>query len=223
MNGLKNESMNELIKIDSEGRTTARALYEFLKLNWANYARWCRMNIIQNVYATEGVDWWGSSCVMNGNETMDYLLTIGLAKKLCMLSPTERGNQARDYFVEVESRYKNQIAPTDPLDLIIRQATMMKELRQQQQAQELAQLEQAKEIKRLAAKLETSLKEYFTIAGFASLRGVRVDVNRASMLGRKAVFLSREYNYDVGKTHDPRFGQVNTYHSDILAEVFAAK
>ena len=220
MNDLRNKSMNELIKIDSEGRTTARELYEFLQLNWANYARWCRMNIVQNIYATEGIDWWGSSCVMNGNETTEYLLTIALAKKLCMLSPTERGNQARDYFIEVEKRYQKPIAPSDPLDLIILQATMMKELRRKQEAQEQEQIEQGHQIKQLAAKLETSPKEYFTIAGFASLRGVRVDVNRAALLGRKAVFLSREYKYDVGKTHDPRFGQVNTYHSDILAQVF---
>lgn len=212
--------MNDLIKIDAEGRITARNLYEFLQLNWANYARWCRMNIVQNVYATEGVDWWGSSCVMNGNETMEYLLTIGFAKKLCMLSPTERGNQARDYFVEVENRYQKQIAPTDPLDLIILQAKVMKEVRQQQEALARVQIEQGQQIKQLAAKQITSPTEYFTIAGFASMRGVRVDVNWAMLLGRKAVFLSKEYDYMIGKTHDPRFGQVNTYHSDILAEVF---
>ena len=107
--------------------------------------------------------------------------------------------------------------------MIILQATVLKEIRQKQEAQEQAQIQQAQQLKRLAAKLETSPKDYFTIAGFASLRGARVDVTRAALLGRKAVLLSKEYGHDVGKTHDPRFGQVNTYHSDILAEVFAGR
>ena len=157
----------------------------------------------------------------NGNETKDYRLTIDFAKHLCMLSRSERGKQARSYFVEVEARYQKQVAVTDPLDLIIMQATAMKELRQRQEAQERVQAEQAKELKILAAKMETSPKDYFTVVGFANLRGIRLDVNRASLLGRKAAAISKEFGYDIGKTSDPRFGQVGTYHVDILAEVFA--
>lgn len=114
-------------------------------------------------------------------------------------------------------------APTDPLDLIIMQATAMKELRQRQEVQERVQAEQAQELKILAAKMETSPKDYFTVVGFANLRGIRLDVNRASLLGRKAATLSKEYGYEIGKTSDPRFGQVGTYHVDILAEVFLRK
>lgn len=36
----------------------------------------------------------------------DYRLTIDFAKKLCMVSKSERGEQARNYFIEVEKRYK---------------------------------------------------------------------------------------------------------------------
>ncbi len=54
-----------------------------------------------------------------------------------------------------------------------------------------------------------------------SLRGIRVDVNRANMYGRKASKLSKEYGYDVTKTQDPRFGTVNMYHVDILKDIFS--
>ena len=217
--------MNDLIKIDHEGKTTAKELYEFLQLRLGDYSRWCKINIEENEFADKGIDYFPfrMNAERGAQATTNYRLSISFAKKLCMLSKSERGEQARNYFLEVESRYQKQIAPTDPLDLIILQATMMKELRQKQETQELAQIQQAQEIKQLTAKMETSPKEYFTIAGFASLRGVRVDVNRAALLGRKAVFLSKEYKYDVGKTHDPRFGQVNTYHSDVLAQVFASR
>ncbi|MHC1762463.1 MAG: antA/AntB antirepressor family protein [Negativicutes bacterium] len=215
--------MNELIKIDTDGKITARNLYEFLQLAPSQFSRWAKTNIEDNPFYSEGTDWWGFDIVSNGNGTRDYRLTIDFAKHLCMLSRSERGKQARNYFIEIESRYQKQIAPTDPLDLIILQATMMKELRQKQEAQARVQIEQGHQLKQLAAKQITSPTEYFTIAGFASLRGIRVDINRAALLGRKAVFLSKEYKYDVGKTHDPRFGQVNTYHSDILAQVFASR
>lgn len=40
------------------------------------------------------------------------------------------------------------------------------------------------------------------------------------MLGRKAAKLSREYDMDIGKAHSSIYGTVNTYHVDILCEVF---
>ena len=63
--------MNELIKITSEGKISSRELYGFLQLNWAAYARWCRMNIVQNVYAQEGIDWWGSTIMLNGKSLVN--------------------------------------------------------------------------------------------------------------------------------------------------------
>lgn len=76
-------------------------------------------------------------------------------------------------------------------------------------------------IKQIEAKITTHDENYYTIAGYASLRGIRVDVNRANMYGRKASKLSKEYGYDVTKTQDPRFGTVNMYHVDILKDIFS--
>ena len=76
------------------------------------------------------------------------------------------------------------------------------------------------DMRKLEAKVTTHDDNYFTVAGYASLRGLNINVNRANMLGRKASKLSREYGYDISKTKDPRFGSVNMYHIDILGEVF---
>lgn len=76
------------------------------------------------------------------------------------------------------------------------------------------------DMRKLEAKITTHDDNYFTIAGYASLRGLNINVNLANMLGRKASKLSREYGYDIFKTKDPRFGTVNMYHTDILGEVF---
>lgn len=82
---------------------------------------------------------------------------------------------------------------------------------------------QAQKLKELESKVTTHEEDYYTIAGYASLRGLNVNVNRANMLGRKASKLSREYGYDISKTKDPRFGTVNLYHTDILNEVFYSR
>ena len=107
-------------------------------------------------------------------------------------------------------------------DLIILQAQSMKEIRLKQEAQEIVQLQQAESIKLLQAKIETHPKDYFSISGYASLRGFKVDVSKANLLGRKATKLSKDYGVNTGKVTDPRFGQVNTYHLDVLKEVFSS-
>lgn len=71
----------------------------------------------------------------------------------------------------------------------------------------------------IEAKSQTVPNEYFTIAGFATIRKQKIDVALANLLGRKASKLSREYGYDIGKVSDPRYGTVNTYHVDILNKV----
>ena len=75
-------------------------------------------------------------------------------------------------------------------------------------------------VNEINAKITTRNENYFTISGYASLRGMNVDASKANMLGRKATKLSREYGYDIDKVTDSRFGKVNSYHLDILKEVF---
>jgi len=105
------------------------------------------------------------------------------------------------------------IKPTLIEDVLIAQLQAMKEVK-------LKQAEQEESIKQLTAKIETHPKDFFSIAGYASLRGFKVDISKANLLGRKATKLSRDYCVELGKVTDPRFGQVNTYHLDILKEVF---
>lgn len=76
------------------------------------------------------------------------------------------------------------------------------------------------DMKRLEAKITTIPSEYYTIAGYANLKGKKIDVTRANQLGRYASNLSRKYGYDIGRVSDPRYGSVNSYHMDVLRDVF---
>lgn len=96
--------------IDENGMTTARKLYEFLELNPGNYSRWSRRNITENEFAEEDVDYWAvfpkEERGFNPCPTQDYRLTASFAKKLSMMAKSEKGEQARQYFVRVEDGMK---------------------------------------------------------------------------------------------------------------------
>ncbi len=47
-----------------------------------------------------------------GRPTKDYLITIDMAKELCMVENNERGRQARKYFIAVEKAYREEQART---------------------------------------------------------------------------------------------------------------
>lgn len=96
------------LQVDEEGRTTARKLYEFLGLDKSNYSRWVKINIINNTFAEEGIDFHSSlkTSEGRGNFAEDYKLSASFAKKLAMGCQNERGEEAREYFIEVEDNLK---------------------------------------------------------------------------------------------------------------------
>ena len=112
----------ELIKIDTDGKITARELYEFLELAPTQFSRWAKSNIEQDEFYAKGADWQGFDIMSSGNNIKDYRLTIDFAKHLCMLSRSARGKQARSYFVEVEKRSIQKL-PTSYADALRQLAT----------------------------------------------------------------------------------------------------
>lgn len=207
--------------VDDNGMTTAKKLYEFLELNPKNYSHWCKANITDNEFATENEDYEvfvaKDENPLGGRPTQDYKLTAHFAKKLSCKGNGEKAEQAREYFSRLDDKTKDLAQNFNDLSPELRLLISM-ELKQKQQDKEIIAIRE--EIKSLEAKVTTHNDDYFTISGYASLRGLNVDINRANMLGRKASKLSREYGYEISRTKDVRFGTVNTYHIDILKEVF---
>ena len=113
-------------------------------------------------------------------------------------------------FHEMQEKLQN---PLSELEILVKSAQRLLD-----QERELKALESR--VERIEAKSLTVPNEYFTVAGFATIRKQRLDVNKANIIGRKAANLSRRLGYEIGKVSDPRYGTVNTYHVDILNEVF---
>lgn len=96
-----------MLETDEEGFTTAKKLYEWLELNPAHYARWVKKNILENTYAEEGYDFSplmvkSSNETVMGRPTVDYRISASFAKKLAMTARSDRGEQARIYFLQCE-------------------------------------------------------------------------------------------------------------------------
>lgn len=154
---------NEIIKIETtengKQAVSARALYEFLGLRQKDLARWTKKNITDNAYAIENEDYMrvrtDAETPTGGKiERYDYILTIDFAKKLCMLSRTEKGNEARNYFVECEKKLKlmqqDSYMITDPVQ---RAKKWIVEEQERQRLAALAQ-QQAAEIAAAVPKIE---------------------------------------------------------------------
>ena len=108
--------MNELIKITTnevgEPTVLGRELHEFLGVKTL-YKDWFPRMVEYGF--TEGKDFnplKNEQVRFEGNrevarELTDHLLTIDMAKEICMIQRTERGKQARQYFIQVEKDYNS--------------------------------------------------------------------------------------------------------------------
>ena len=101
--------MNELIKIETnehgEPRISGRELHAFLEVKTA-YKDWFPR--MAEYGFTEGVDFSSNlSESTGGRPAIDHSLTIDMAKELCMIQRTERGKQARQYFLQIEKDWNS--------------------------------------------------------------------------------------------------------------------
>lgn len=98
--------MNDLIKInfDNDRATlSARELHEFLEVKEA-YTEW--FDRMAEYGFTNGSDFIGFYRESTGGRpSTDHEITIDMAKELCMIQRTEKGKQARQYFIQVEKEY----------------------------------------------------------------------------------------------------------------------
>jgi anti-repressor protein len=162
MNELQTSNMKTPIEIalgvDENGMTTARALYEFLSGEKSHFARWAKTNIEENEFYEENKDWWGFATMANGNECKDYRLTTDFAKHLSMESHSARGKEARQYFITIEDRAKQEVINRSQLSP---QMQMVMQMAESMARQELEQKKQAEQVQKLESTV-TNMKDIFT-------------------------------------------------------------
>lgn len=99
--------MNEILTINYETENptvSARELHEKLEIgshfkDW--FPRMCEYGFEDKRDYTPLI----FEHPQNGQPTRDYLMTIDMAKEICMLQRTEKGKQCRTYFIELEKAW----------------------------------------------------------------------------------------------------------------------
>lgn len=106
--------MTELVKVkqDDKGNVivSGRDLHEFLEVN-TQYTKWFdRMVDYGFAENTDFVALSQKRLTAQGNETTytDHALTLDMAKEISMIQRTEKGKQARRYFIQVEKAYRKE-------------------------------------------------------------------------------------------------------------------
>lgn len=105
-----NNIENELIKIktneNGEQLVSAKELYLGLGLNKAVWSRWYKSNIQENEFFKENIDWTGVQHDVEGNETMDFAISLEFAKHIAMMTRTTKSHEYRNYFIQCEKILK---------------------------------------------------------------------------------------------------------------------
>lgn len=119
--------MNQLITTTTNEQgeiiVSGRELHEFLEVK-TPYTQWFERMIEYGFL--ENVDFIGlsqkSEKPQGGRPTQDHALRIDMAKEISMIQRNEKGKQARQYFIEVEKLYKQQLPQYNSLELALKAA-----------------------------------------------------------------------------------------------------
>jgi len=105
--------IKELIKVTKQENgdvaVSGRELHEFLEVN-TNYSTW--MNRMIDYGFSENEDYillsnFGMQVGSGGHNKIDHVLKLDMAKEISMIQRTDRGKEARQYFIKVEKDYTN--------------------------------------------------------------------------------------------------------------------
>ena len=147
-----------------------------------------------------------------------YLWTKRGAARHSKMLGTER---AWDVFDELEESYFNPMKNMTPEEFLLCSAQRMVEQARAIKAANARINKVDERLLEVESRQMTIDQRHYTIIGYANLTGIRgVSRDVAAKLGRKAAAMSRKQGYHIGKEYDAKYGMVNTYHVDVLQEVF---
>lgn len=115
--------MNELIKVttseSNEQLVSGRELHEFLGID-TQYTKW--FDRMKGYGFTKNVDFivlvknvYDDTAFGGARKITDHAMKLDMAKEVSMIQRTEKGKQARQYFIQVEKEYQQQLLDTSKL------------------------------------------------------------------------------------------------------------
>lgn len=128
-----------------------------------------------------------------------------------------------DRIYELLTTGKTELANYSPSTIIKGLRLIVKQLEEQEQINVDVQNKlsiNSERIDELEAKILSIDENYFSISGYCALTGIDCPLDKARKWGYDATILSKRKGRAIGKAYDAKYGEVNTYHKDILSEVF---
>lgn len=105
-NSEKGEKLNELLKVNFDTQTvSARELHEKLNIG-TKFATWFER--MKEYGFTEGNEFCpilGKTSEQGGRPTVDYDISVDMAKQICMIQRSPEGKQIREYFINLEKAW----------------------------------------------------------------------------------------------------------------------
>ena len=128
--------MNQLIKIETKtigneeiNAINARELHGFLESK-QDFSTWIK-NRIEQYGFSENIDYLSLHNFVEqtrgGQNRIDYIISIDMAKELSMVERNEKGKEARKYFIECERMAKEKSKPMTAMQILETQLAIMKE------------------------------------------------------------------------------------------------
>jgi len=230
--------------IGGEGISTinARDLHEALGVN-KDFSDWIKVQITRarlldgRDYTAIGIPPKGGA-VGNRGFRVEYHLTLDAGKHVAMMSGTDKGFEVRDYFIECERKAKavtsSPALPTtfaESLRMLANEVEM-KDLAIKQRDEAVrtkAYISDAKTATAMATasvavrkqkQLENELGRGRDFKCAKSISWVRdyfiVSKGMWGPIGKRLVLLSIELGYAIHRIEDSAYGQVNTYHVEVI-------
>jgi phage anti-repressor protein len=206
--------MDEMIRIDDDKMVCAKELHGFLgvKTFWST---WIQKRIDEYDFKA-GYDY----LTFQNESRSDFntlRLSLEMAKEICMVEKTDKGREARKYFIEVEKKWQAARDNMTPAERLLESAKFAVE-----QERRLAELNKRQQYLESKVMLLGSDTGYRTVRGMAKEVGVKLARDAAQIIGRKASSICKRDGLQLGKVPDERDGMVNSYPVEVLKPVIEA-
>ena len=110
------------------------------------------------------------------------------------------------------------------VDLIVSMALQLKAQETRQLAIEKTQAHLQTQVERIDAehyRVENPSGSYYAVLAYAVLHNIDIDVKQAAKIGKAASAFCKANGVEISRISDPRFGMINAYPMEVLAQVFS--
>ena len=206
--------MNELIPLHSQTidgnaveTVNARELHAFLEVN-TKFADWIKNRIEQYDFVENQDFLTVSKNLENGGRSIEYHITLDMAKELAMVERNDKGKQARQYFIECERKLRETQAKLAPKTYVEALRTLADEVEAHEQTKQTLAIAEPK-AQYFDKLVERNLLTNFTTTAkeFGIKRKDLIDY----LLSNKYVYRDTHGNIVAYATHVPTLFEIKEF------------